>query len=287
MASDADIRAVLREHGISVTARGKLGAHHHEAYERIQRGEAPGVSDDGQDSWTGPDDDGDIITAHAPGPAAGELGDQDDADTARHEQPQEARPRVRVKRARPSLSDRIRKATSSSGSKSSSSSRKKARPRLPVDRIISRGWGAAARIVAPVSGATARTLQLQAPVAGLVLEDTVKGTAADTVLQFAARGQEAGETAFALAGPPILVAAIERAQGMDEPARTMRLAILIPMLEEALGLWCKIAGDKMQEAAVRMAETQAVNEEVQRLIGLIFPQAEVHDESAEMAGAPA
>jgi hypothetical protein len=278
MPSDADIRAVLREHGIPVTDRGKLGTKYHAEYERIQAGQAP---PNGDDSWAGPDDESDVITATVPGPpgGAGELGDQGDGPG---EPVAEARPRVRAKRAGPSWQERIRKATS----KDKPKGRAKARPRLPVDRLISRGWGAAARIVAPVSGATSRTLQLQAPVAGMVLEDKVRGTAADTVLQYAARGQEAGETVFALAGPPLIVAAIERAQGMDEPARTMRLAILVPMLEEALGLWCKIAGDKMQEAAVRMAENQAVNEEVQRLIGLIFPQAEVQPDE-EMAGAPA
>jgi hypothetical protein len=280
MPSDADIRAVLREHGIPVTDRGKLGPKYHAEYERIQAGQVP---PNGDESWAGPDDDGDVITATIPGPAGGADGLAGQAGDDTHGEPvAEARPRVRTKRPGSSWQERIRKATS----KDKPKGRAKARPRLPVDRLISRGWGAAARIVAPVSGATSRTLQLQAPVAGMVLEDRVRGTAADTVLQYAARGQEAGETVFALAGPPLIVAAIERAQGMDEPARTLRLAILIPMLEEALGLWCKIAGDKMQEAAVRMAENQAVNEEVQRLIGLIFPQAEVQPDD-EMAGAPA
>ena len=274
MPSDADIRAVLREHDIKVPARGKLGPRHRAEYERIQRGQVP--ASDG-DSWTGPDDDGDIITATVPGPADDEPSGQGDEPG---EPVTETPPRVRIKRARTGWHERIRNATGKP------KSGRKPRPRLPVDRIVSRVWGSAARIVAPVSGATSRTLQLQAPVAGLVLEDKVKGTAADTVLQYAARGQEAGETVFALAGPPILVAAIERAQGMEEPARTMRLTILFPMLEEALSMWCKIAGDKMTEAAARIAETQAISEEVQQLIRLIFPQAEVQPDD-EMAGAPA
>lgn len=280
MPSDADIRSVLREHGVTVPPRGKLGPKHRETYDRIQAGVVPEADDD----WDGPDDEGDIITATIPGPAAAPPADQDDDERGRPID--EARPRVRPGKGGTArrLADRVR-------AKSSSSGKGKSRPRarIPVDRLISRGWGMGARLVAPVSGATARTLMLQAPVAGLVLEDTVRGTAADTVLQYAARAEDAGERVFALVGPPLIVMAIERAQGLEEPARQMRLAILIPLLEEALTMWCQIAGDKMEVAAARMAETAAVSEEVNRLIALIFPQAEVEDqEQAEtMAGAPA
>lgn len=281
MATDAEIRRVLRKHGVDVTARGKLGAHHHEAYERIQA--ELHVSADGADSWDGPDDDGDVITATVPGQAPGELEGQDDE----HGEPiAEARPRVRTGR-KGSAARRFADRVKASGKKQGKGPGRP-RARVPVDRLISRGWGMGARLVAPVSQATARTLMLQAPVAGLVLEDTVKGTAADTVLQVAARAEDAGERVFALAGPPLIVMAIERAQGLEEPARTMRLAILVPMLEEALSMWVRIAGDKMDTAAARMAETQATSEEVQKLIALIFPQAEVvPDDDDVMAGAPA
>jgi len=275
---------VLREHGIAVTARGKLGAHHHEAYEKIQRGETPGAGDD---TWNGPDDGDDVITGHVPGPAAGSLEDRaradEDGDTVRHDTPQEARPRVRVKQSRQSWSDRVRKATSSSKGRSKA----KARPRVPVDRLITRGWSTAARFAALVSAPTARTLQLQAPVAGLILEDKARGTAADKVLQIGARAQDAGETVFALAGPPVIVLAIERAQGLPEPQRQIRLALLLPMLEEALTMWVKIGGDKVAEAAERIEADEATRAEVARLIGMIFPQAEVSDPDGEMAGAPA
>ena len=274
MPSDADIRSVLREHGIPVTPRGKLGAKHHAEYERIT-GKPAGDSAEG-DTWTGPDDEGDVIMAHIPGPAAGELEDQDDDDGA--EPVTETRPRrVHASRGKAAhrWADRIRGKAPGTGKPKA-----KPRPRLPVDRLISRGWKTGARIIAPVSQATARTLMLQAPVAGLVLEDKVKNTAADTVLQYGARLQEAGETAFALAGPPLIVAAIEKAQGLPEPQRQLRLAVLLPMLEEALTMWVKIAGDKVTEAAEQMAADAATSAEVERLIALIFPQATVEPEEA-------
>lgn len=280
MPNDAEVRAVLRRHGVAVTSRGKLGDRHYKAYEDIQRG-AAAAADNSADSWDGPDDDGDIIEAVVP-PAADNNADE---DTQPQEQPQERRPR-RVRTPGPSIGDRLR------GKKTGSSTRKKTRhARVPVDRLISRGWGTAARLVSPVSQATARTLALQSPVAGLILEDAVKGTVVDTVLQPVARAEERAEKVFALAGPPLLVMAIEHAQGLEEPARQLRLAVLVPMLEEALGLWVKIAGDKVETAAARMEANAATQAEISRLLAIIFPQAEVNDTdmaadmAADMAGA--
>lgn len=281
MPSDADIRSVLREHGIEVTKRGKLGDKHYAAYEKIRaRGQQQAA--DEPESWDGPDDDGDITRATLPPDAApADTGDQDD-DTTPQDQPQERRPR-KVRKTGPSITDRLRGAKPEAGA----GKRKTALPRISTARLISRVWSATGRIVAPVSGSVSRTLQLQAPVAGLILDDTVKDTFVDPALQIAARAQERGEKIFGLAGPPLIVAAIEQAQGLEEPQRSLRLAVLVPMLEEALTIWVKIAGDKMATAAAEVEADEAMRAEVQRLIMLIFPQATVEEQAPDMAGAPA
>ena len=283
MPSDADIRAVLREHGVEVTKRGKLGDKHYAEYERItRRQQAPA---DDPEPWDGPDDGTDITRAVLPAAAVpGDAEDQDDG-TRPQDQPQERRPR-RVRKTSPSLVDRLRGAKPKSGP----GKRKTALPRMSTARLISRGWSTMGRLAAPVSGSVSRTFQLQAPVAGLILDDTVKDTFLDPALQVAARAQEKGEKVFGLAGPPLIVAAIEKAQGLEEPQRSLRLAILVPMLEEALTVWVKIAGDKMEEAAAEVQADEATRAEVQRLIMLIFPQATVEqdqEQAHDMAGAPA
>lgn len=268
-ADDSDIRAVLREHGMDPPAKGKLGAKWRAEYETIT-GHSP-------DAWDGPDDDGDVITATVPPRAPG----ADDDDTA-GESPGEQRPR---RRKGPGLRARLSDARASTKGKTGSSGKK--RPRVPVDSIISRGWGYLSRMTAPVSGPLSRTLWLQSPVAGLLLEDAVRDTVADRVLQPIARAEQRGEKVIALAAPPFLVVAVERAQGLPEPQRMMQLAVLEPMLVESLTLWVKIAGDKMEQAAERVAETEAVRAQVAALLEVIFPRATVeHDEQA-MAGAAA
>lgn len=277
MPDDATVRAVLREHGVAVPARGKLSAEHHRQYEELTHHAAPAG-----DAWEGADDDADIVAGVVP-PAA----EPGEADAGPGVGPED-RPR-RPRRRRPGLGERLRSAGSRKAGGSKGKQEKASRPkhpRVPVDRIISRGWGTLAKLTATVDAPVSRTFQLQAPIAGLVLEDVVRGTVVDKVLQPVARAEERGELVIALAGPPLLVAAIERAQGLEEPARSMRLAILAPMLEESLSLWVRIAGDKMEIAAARLEEDAATREQVQRLIAQIFPQATVQDMPAqEPAGA--
>lgn len=110
--------------------------------------------------------------------------------------------------------------------------------RVPVDRIIARGWQFLAQMVAPINIPVARVLDMQAPVAGLILEDNIKSTMVDKILQPLARVEERGEVAFALLGPPILVGAIT--------ARPQMAGVLIPILREALKTWIDVAGPSMK-----------------------------------------
>ena len=109
----------------------------------------------------------------------------------------------------------------------------------------------------------------------------------DRVLQPAARAHDKGKKVFALAAPPLLVAALEQAQGLPEPARSMRTALLTTLLAEALTMWVEVAGDKVEAAAARHAENQATRAEVEKLMSLIFATPGDVISEPEMAGAAA
>jgi hypothetical protein len=83
-------------------------------------------------------------------------------------------------------------------------------------------------------------------VAGLILEDTVRNTTVDKWLQPLARAQQSGTAMFALAGPPILVTALQL-QPQSAP-------FILPVLRESLLAWCKVAGPKMADALKRERE---------------------------------
>lgn len=255
--SDEDRRAILREHGHTPPAKGKLSGHWRDLVDDIRTGAEPGSPEPGESYDAG------VTAADFPDPAP----EPDGAVEGTPVIPAERRPR-RVKPQRPTLTGRLK------GARGKAAARKPKRPRVPVDRIVSRFWDVLGGLAGRVDPPLGRCLQMQAPVAGLILEDVVKGTMVDRALQPLARAEEKGEKVLALAGPPMLVLALEKAQGLPPQERAMREAVLLPMLEESLHLWTKIAGDKVAEKARRDAEDGPAREQVAELLAMIWPEPE-------------
>jgi hypothetical protein len=258
-ADPAVVRAVLREHGHDVPDRGRISMDLLDIYEGIVNtpdgGDPGGEYDEGISAADFPPDDPE------PEPVA------------------ERRPR-RVRQSRPPLADRLRGI--SSPRKGKTGARKRKHPRVPVDRLVERGWELLARLGMQVSPPIGRVLDMQAPVAGLILEDVIRDTVADRALQPIARAEEKAEKVIALVAPPVIVGALAAAQGLPEDQRLMRQAFLVPMLRESLVIWVKIAGDKIEERATRELEMGPINEQVDKLMASIFamPTAEPEQEPA-------
>jgi hypothetical protein len=141
---------------------------------------------------------------------------------------------------------------------------------VPVDDLIAGLWRGLAGFARPLP-ATSRLLKLQAPVAGVILEDTVKGSVVDRWLQPLARTSKAGEAMFVLAAPPLMVAAIEL-----DPSKA---PFIMPVLRESMLRWCKIAGPKMADALKREREfEEQFGEDVDELLAMLF------DKAADPAG---
>lgn len=119
-------------------------------------------------------------------------------------------------------------------------------PRVSVAGIIGWGWSMLAKSAGGYSLPVARTMAIQAPVAGEVLEDVVKGTLVDRLLQPIARVGEGGEAVFAILGPPVLVGIMHK--------NPNTVPALEPVLREALMTWVSIAGPKLEEKAAKAAE---------------------------------
>ncbi len=137
------------------------------------------------------------------------------------------------------------------------------RSRTSVEGLISAVWGIGARIVQPVAWPVSNVLTLQSPVAGAILEDAIKNTVVDTVLQPFARFGQGSQVAFALLGPPVLVG-IATANPNSQP-------IVEPLLREALRTWLMVAGPKMIERAEKEAEFQAeYGQTIDQMIKAIF-----------------
>jgi hypothetical protein len=77
-------------------------------------------------------------------------------------------------------------------------------PRVPVDRLIEHFWGQLAWAASPVPPLE-KMLYAQAPFAGTVLDDVVRGTIIDGPLQVAARMEEKFQALNGLLGPPVCI----------------------------------------------------------------------------------
>jgi len=164
--------------------------------------------------------------------------------------------------------------------------RKKAkRPRVPVDDLICGAWRIMARVARPVPPVQ-RVLRIQAPVAGVLLEDVVRDTVADRIMQPLARLQSGGKTAVALAGPPMIVLAItlhvaQRAQE-GKPPHPLFMETATEMLREALLIWMDVAGPKFEAAMAREKDfEERYGQTVDECIAFLFSPPAADDEAEQ------
>jgi hypothetical protein len=92
----------------------------------------------------------------------------------------------------------------------------------------------------------ARVMDMQAPVAGLIGEELLKGTIVDRLLQPLARGGAKAEMAVALVAPPLLVGIMTAQPGT--------FPVLRPMLKMSMMTWMEVAEPQMRKVQKR-AET--------------------------------
>lgn len=136
------------------------------------------------------------------------------------------------------------------GSSRSAAPRPKAQHRrVSLEDLAADGWEAMAALVGSQGlTPTSRVLALQAPVAGMILEDTLRGTIVDRVLQPIARSGEKTRELAALIGPPLIVSVLTL-----KPELAPRL---LPILRRQLRTWVLIAGPKLK--AKERAEKKAL-----------------------------
>jgi hypothetical protein len=123
--------------------------------------------------------------------------------------------------------------------------------RVSIEGIVSSGWGIGAMMLSrsPQSLPMARVLDLQAPVAGIIVNDVARGTMLDKALQPLARAGAGGEKVMALAGPPLLVGIIS--------ANPALYPVLRPVLKATLMSWMEISAPAMKKAEARAQKWHA------------------------------
>lgn len=222
MAEGSNIREWARNKGMDLSDRGPIPKEIREAYQARGNDEAATAfpaSD--QDPEPGTPIEGEVVE-QAPkiAPTKGDLGSR-------------VKQGLKGARGRGSRSGAQKKPASRSG------------PRASVEAILTGVYGAFAGGVGRVNPAVGYIMGVQAPVAGLLLEDTVKGTAVDRLLQPFAKNADRVRVGRALLGPPVLVAFMQQ-----NPDKAM---FVMPMLRKMLADYIDLAGPKIVEIQKREA----------------------------------
>lgn len=259
--SDSDIREWANARGLKVGVRGVIPATVREAYD------AEAALDGAPGAWAGA---AESLTADPPPmdePEPPPLPSDDDMSETRPVQP--GTPRARPGRLL-QLPGRKAKAPPPKGARGP---RKPRRPRVPVDRLIVDVWHGLAGLARPLP-ATSRLLQLQAPLAGLVLEEAIKNTVVDSVLQPFARTGKNAEVLWAMLGAPALVTLAQLRPG--------EITVILPVLRSALMSMVRIAGPRIAEALKEEREFEAeYGETVEAIMVFLLQGVTVHEGQTE------
>lgn len=232
MAATSEVRAWLKDNGYDPPVKGVIPAGLQSAYD------AAHPSGNGTATMTAdyPDDDFESAFADAPP-------DPEDTGETPPKKPRASRGRGR--------------SGWPFGRKLSGGKGKKKKPRVSTEDLLGSVWRGMAKLAAPLPPLQ-RTLRVQAPVAGLLMEDTVRDTAADVLLQPLARFAQQGKTASALLGPPVIVMGMtlhvqQRMQEGEQP-NPLFMNIATEALRSSLMTWMDVAGPKFEIALARERE---------------------------------
>lgn len=248
----------------------------------------------------------DIYDAAHPGAADDEAGDDVSRETSPDEpapDTAESRPQ-RPRRGRPSnrtradvLVDKLLGGPArdkTSGKQRGRGKPKTRKPRVSLDKFVTRAYTRLGQMTATLAPATGRCLQAQAAMAGVILEDVARDTFADRLMQPLARAEDKLDKVFALTAPPVLVFALEMmAQPppgqLPTPDMIMRRQILMMMLRESLFISLEITEQYAEQIQVNL-ERNAENEaKVETMMAQIFgmPQAQAEPDDMTSAEQPA
>lgn len=281
--STTDVRAWLRDQGEPVGVKGKIPAELQALYDDAHpAGDGPG-----------PDYDGGVTEADFPPDDPGE--------------PAAETPPRRVRSSRKPAAAKARERWWNPGGKSKAKRPGKTHPRMSVTGFVEDAWSQFAwafQGAPPLS----KLLYAQAPYAGIVLEDAVKGTVADRFIQPVVRMEKQFTGLTGLIAPPLLVMAImtrgEREQEeVINPDGTKTVTagdytpatkFMFSSLRFSLMSMTRAMGDKMEQVQERAGQLAERGKQVDDFIKWLFemPDPDMTEEDAmaraqQMAGAAA
>ena len=266
MASMHEVREWASANGYAVGAKGRMPGHIQDAYDAAHPG---GNGAAGLDPSTNPYPDypDDDFESLFPGAESNAPGPDDPGGTGDTGETRPKRPRTAKKGSRPSWMP-------GGGGKKKPAGKKQ--PRVSTEDLLGAVWRGGAKLLTPLPPLQ-RTLRMQAPVAGMLMDDVVRDSIIDPMLQPLARLAAQGKTVQALIGPPAFVSAIMAHQiqraSMDPPQdpHPLFMAVATEGLRSSLMAWMDVAGPKFEVALAREQQfEEQYGTKVDDMIAFIF-----------------
>lgn len=284
MANTTDVRAWLKENGVMVSDRGKLKQEYHDEYARAH----PGPEVAGRPvPQAGPDDEGDydlgvsaadFITADDPP----ERPPADAAPAVPEGHADERSPR-RVSSARPPRRSFRERVWGGSGTKAKRPAR--TTKRMSLQGLAEDAWLDAAwtfQNLPPLE----KILYLQAPLAGRVTEDTIRGTVLDKVAQPIARANEKVKGIEGLTAALWVAAIMMRGRRDETGAYSPETQFMFAGLRHALlSMSRTVEGFDFEAQRAKADELRTASGQIDQMIAYIFEMPEMTEEQLQAMAA--
>lgn len=254
-AAAPDIRKWLKDNDYDPPARGAIPQHLRDEYDRAHD---PAVIP------------GDVLESDYPLPedvTAADFPPEPAAEEAAPKKTRERAPRkVTPKGKKTRIWDRI------AGKDTGPKKARPKQPRVSLSDFAEETWEDLAWLAQPVPP-LARMLALQAPYAGTVLDEQVKGTPVDYMLQPLAKYSTTWRALNGLIGPPLAVGMICAEGKIDPETGQMdgRTAMLFGLLKFSLLQMVKISDLNAEQIQARVQASAERNQVVDAMIAGLFP----------------
>jgi hypothetical protein len=277
MASTTDVRAWLKTQGVDVADRGKLKREYHEQYEAANPGgqledSLPGQSEilERGDDYDQGVTEADFITADdPPGPPA-KLAP---AEPVGHADERRPRAVASTRKPRKSFRERVWGGEGTKPKRPATKHKRVSLRGLAEDAFLDAAWTFQA--LPPIE----KILYLQAPLAGVIIEDTVRGTALDGVAQVAARADQKFKSVESLTAVLWVTGIMLRGRRDESGEYSPETKLMFAGLRHALlSMTRTVERFDFEEQKAKAEELRTASGQIDAMIAYIFEMPELTED---------
>lgn len=282
MANTTDVREWMRAEGIEVADKGKIRREFHDRYEAAQRAAGPDLEADLPGEYDLGVTEADFITADEPdsepepdtpaGPPA-KLPPAEAESNAEERRPRRV---ATARRTRKTFSERIWGGGGTKPARPKTAHKRMSLRGLAEDIFLDAAW--TFQGLPPVE----KMLYLQAPMAGVIVDDTIKGTRFDPIAQAAARADQKWKAIESLTAVGWVVAIMMRGRRDETGQYSPETKLMFGGLRHALLSMTRAVPDfSFEEQKQKADDLRNASGQIDAMIAYLFEMPELTEEQLQ------